>query len=142
MRWVPFPPRRSTQKVKHREDFRPFAPSVLAEHADAWFEVGAQSASHEFMLFACRVKSYRRDLSLPSSTRMVAPGYRSSVANQIRAFTSSYPVSLRTPACRSSSIRLSTTEPIVCAPTDAIVTFRKSGIDALFMDDVFLTAQA
>jgi len=32
-------------------------------------------------------------------------------------------------------------EPIVCTPTDAIVTFRKSGIDALFMDDVCLTAQ-
>ena len=29
------------QKVKHREDFRPFAPSVMAEHADDWFEVGA-----------------------------------------------------------------------------------------------------
>ncbi len=33
-------------------------------------------------------------------------------------------------------------EPIVCTPTDAIVTFRKSGIDALFMDDVVLTAKA
>jgi carbamoyltransferase len=32
-------------------------------------------------------------------------------------------------------------EPIVCTPTDAIVTFRKSGIDALVMDDVVLTAQ-
>ena len=32
-------------------------------------------------------------------------------------------------------------EPIVCTPTDAIVTFRKSGIDALFMDDVCLTAR-
>ena len=32
-------------------------------------------------------------------------------------------------------------EPIVCTPTDAIVTFRKSGIDALFMDDVVLTAE-
>jgi carbamoyltransferase len=31
-------------------------------------------------------------------------------------------------------------EPIVCTPTDAIVTFRKSGIDALVMDDVVLTA--
>jgi carbamoyltransferase len=31
-------------------------------------------------------------------------------------------------------------EPIVCTPTDAIVTFRKSGIDALFMDDVYLAA--
>ena len=33
-------------------------------------------------------------------------------------------------------------EPIVCTPADAIVTFRKSGIDALFMDDVCLTAQS
>jgi carbamoyltransferase len=33
-------------------------------------------------------------------------------------------------------------EPIVCTPTDAIVTFRKSGIDALIMDDVVLTAQS
>ena len=31
-------------------------------------------------------------------------------------------------------------EPIVCTPMDAIVTFRKSGIDALVMDDVVLTA--
>jgi carbamoyltransferase len=31
-------------------------------------------------------------------------------------------------------------EPIVCTPTDAIVTFRKSGIDVLVMDDMILTA--
>jgi carbamoyltransferase len=36
---------------------------------------------------------------------------------------------------------LNDSEPIVCTPTDAIVTFRKSGIDALFMDDICLTAQ-
>jgi carbamoyltransferase len=47
--------------VKHREDFRPFAPSVLAEHADEWFEIGAHSTSHEFMLFACGVKPELRD---------------------------------------------------------------------------------
>jgi carbamoyltransferase len=29
----------------------------------------------------------------------------------------------------------------VCTPSDAIVTYRKSGIDALFMDDVVLTQQ-
>src|SRR6202012_1326468 len=46
--------------VKHREDFRPFAPSVLAEHADAWFEVGPHLTSHEFMLFACEVKPEQR----------------------------------------------------------------------------------
>ena len=49
------------QKVKHREDFRPFAPSVLAEHADDWFEVGPRSASHEFMLFTPRVNADKLD---------------------------------------------------------------------------------
>ena len=33
----------SISRIKHREDFRPFAPSVLAERADEWFEVGAAS---------------------------------------------------------------------------------------------------
>jgi carbamoyltransferase len=32
-------------------------------------------------------------------------------------------------------------EPIVCTPADTIVTFRKSGIDTLFMDNVCLTAE-
>ena len=45
--------------VKHREDFRPFAPSVLAERADEWFEVGPHLASHEYMLFACPTKAGR-----------------------------------------------------------------------------------
>src|SRR6202023_4255228 len=49
------------QKVKHREDFRPFAPSVMAEHADDWFETGSHSASHAFMLFAPEVKPAQRD---------------------------------------------------------------------------------
>ena len=31
-------------RVKHREDFRPFAPSVLAERADEWFEIGPHLA--------------------------------------------------------------------------------------------------
>ena len=130
------------QKVKHREDFRPFAPSVLAEHADEWFEVGAQSANNEFMLFACRVKADRRDL-IPAVVHKDGSARVQIVsASQIRAFTTSYPVSLRKPACRVVNTSFNDSEPIVCAPTDAIVTFRKSGIDALFMDDVFLTAQA
>src|ERR1700746_2883743 len=38
------------RRIKHREDFRPFAPSVLAEQAGDWFELGPPSASHEYML--------------------------------------------------------------------------------------------
>ena len=131
------------QKVKHREDFRPFAPSVLAEHADEWFEVGAQSASHEFMLFACRVKPDRRGL-IPAvvhrdgSARVQIVSRKSNT--RFHELICCFFARTGVPLVVNTSFNDS--EPIVCAPTDAIVTFRKSGIDALFMDDVFLTAQA
>ena len=131
------------QKVKHREDFRPFAPSVLAEHADDWFEVGAQSPSHEFMLFACRVKPDRRDL-IPAvvhkdgSARVQIVSRKSNP--RFHELISRFLAKTGVPLVVNTSFNDS--EPIVCAPTDAIVTFRKSGIDALFMDDVLLTAKA
>ena len=40
-------------KVKHREWFRPFAPSVLAEHSSDWFDFAGESP---FMLHTSRVK--------------------------------------------------------------------------------------
>jgi carbamoyltransferase len=130
------------QKVKHREDFRPFAPSVLAEHADEWFEVGAHSASHEFMLFACPVKPERRDL-IPAVLHKDGTARVQIVSRKsnprFHELISRFHAKTGVPLVVNTSFNDS--EPIVCAPTDAIVTFRKSGIDALFMDEVFLTAK-
>jgi carbamoyltransferase len=131
------------QKVKHREDFRPFAPSVMAEHADEWFEVGAHQASHEFMLFAPAVKSGRRD-------RIPAVVHRDGTARVQLVSRESNPrfheliscFHARTGVPLVVNTSFNDSEPIVCTPTDAIVTFRKSGIDALFMDDVVLTARS
>jgi len=130
------------QKVKHREDFRPFAPSVLAEHAEEWFEVGAQTASHEFMLFACRVGADRRNL-IPAvvhqdgsaRVQLVSPTSNPRFHELISRFFAKTGV----PLVINTSFNDS--EPIVCTPKEAIATFRKSGIDALFMDDLFLTAR-
>jgi carbamoyltransferase len=131
------------QKVKHREDFRPFAPSVLAEHADEWFDVGSHSTSHEFMLFACGVKVDRRDripavLHHDGSARVQLVRRESNP--RFHELISCFFARTGVPLLVNTSFNDS--EPIVCTPTDAIVTFRKSGIDALFMDDVYLTAQA
>jgi carbamoyltransferase len=128
--------------VKHREDFRPFAPSVLAERADEWFEVGAHSTSHEFMLFACGVKAERRDripavLHQDGSARVQLVQRESNP--RFHELISCFFARTGVPLVINTSFNDS--EPIVCTPTDAIVTFRKSGIDALFMDDVYLTAQ-
>jgi carbamoyltransferase len=130
------------QRIKHREDFRPFAPSVMAEHADDWFEVGAHTESHAFMLFACDVRPEQRSripavvhadgsARLQLVSRAFNPRFHE-LLSQFHALTG-------VPLVVNTSFNDS--EPIVCTPTDAIVTFRKSGIDALFMDDVCLTAE-
>jgi carbamoyltransferase len=129
------------QKVKHREDFRPFAPSVMAEHADDWFETGGHSASHEFMLFAPRVKPDRRD-RIPAIVHQDGTARVQLVSRKsnprFHELISAFHARTGVPVVINTSFNDS--EPIVCTPMDAIVTFRKSGIDALVMDDVVLTA--
>jgi carbamoyltransferase len=130
------------QKVKHREDFRPFAPSVMAERADEWFEVGgARSTSHGFMLFACGVKAEQRD-RIPAVVHQDGSARVQLVGRELNPdfheLLSCFFARTGVPLVINTSFNDS--EPIVCTPTDAIVTFRKSGIDALFMDDVYLTA--
>ena len=131
------------QKVKHREAFRPFAPSVLAEHADEWFELGGSHAtSHGFMLFACGVKPEQRG-RIPAVVHQDGSARVQVVSRDLNpAFhelLSCFFAKTGVPLVVNTSFNDS--EPIVCTPTDAIVTFRKSGIDALFMGDVYLTAQ-
>ena len=130
------------QKVKHREDFRPFAPSVLAEHADDWFEIaGSHSPSHEFMLFACAAKTGQRD-RIPAVLHHDGTGrlqlVRKASNRRYHELISAFHELTGVPLVINTSFNDS--EPIVCTPSDAIVTFRKSGIDALFMEDVVLTA--
>jgi carbamoyltransferase len=130
------------QKVKHREDFRPFAPSVMAEHADEWFEVGAHSASHAFMLFAPDVKPAQRN-RIPAVVHKDGTARVQLVSRKsnprFHELISAFFAKTGVPLVVNTSFNDS--EPIVCTPTDAIVTFRKSGIDALFMDDVVLVAR-
>lgn len=130
------------QRIKHREDFRPFAPSVMAEHADDWFEVGAHTASHAFMLFACDVKPAQRN-RIPAVVHKDGSARLQLVSRafnpRFHELLSHFHALTGVPLVVNTSFNDS--EPIVCTPTDAIVTFRKSGIDALFMGDVCLTAE-
>jgi carbamoyltransferase len=129
------------QRIKHREDFRPFAPSVMAEHADDWFEIGAHSQSHEFMLFACGVRPGLHD-RIPAVLHQDGTARLQLVRREsnprFHELISCFHEQTGVPLVVNTSFNDS--EPIVCTPADAIVTFRKSGIDALFMDNVYLTA--
>jgi len=129
------------RRVKHREDFRPFAPSVLEEHADEWFEVGAPSASHEYMLFACPTKAGRRE-RIPAvihedGTARVQV-VRKKANPRFHDLISRFNARTGVPIVLNTSFNDS--EPIVCTPAHAIHTFRNTGIDALFMGDIYLTS--
>jgi carbamoyltransferase len=128
--------------VKHREDFRPFAPSVLAERADEWFEVGPHLASHEYMLFACPTKPGRRE-RIPAVIHQDGTArvqlVRREANPRFHELISRFFARTGVPLVLNTSFNVS--EPIVCTPAHAIATFRKAGIDALFMGDICLTSQ-
>ncbi|MBY6240514.1 carbamoyltransferase C-terminal domain-containing protein [Methylosinus sp. Sm6] len=130
------------RRIKHREDFRPFAPAVLAERADEWFDIGPPSPSREFMLFACPAKAERRD-------RIPAVIHRDGTARvqivqrksnpRFHELISRFFARTGVPLVVNTSFNDS--EPIVCTPAQAIHTFRNTGMDALFMGDIYLTSQ-
>ena len=130
------------RRVKHREDFRPFAPSVLAERADEWFEVGSHLASHEYMLFACPTKAGRGD-RIPAVIHHDGTArvqlVRREANPRFHELISRFFARTGVPLVLNTSFNDS--EPIVCTPAHAIATFRSTGIDALFMGDIYLTSQ-
>lgn len=117
-------------RVKFREGFRPFCPSIAAEHAAAYLEGGR---AEEFMITSFRIAPGKReripaavhvDGSLRPQTvrREVNPLYHSLLENV--GHLSGEPVVLNT----SFNVK---GEPIVCHPRDAIRCFFDTGLDAL-----------
>lgn len=123
--------------VKHREDFRPFAPSVLEERASEYFEGIEQSP---FMLLIVGVKPDKRS-QIPAVTHVDNTARPQTVNKEIHPLYWSLikeferikgvPVILNT----SFNIR---GEPIVCTPQDAIRCFYSTGIDCLVIGNFVL----
>src|SRR5262249_54311900 len=66
------------RRVKHREPFRPFAPSVLAEASGAWFENAHPSP---FMNFALSVRAEKRS-RIPAPTHVDGTGRLQTVTRE------------------------------------------------------------
>lgn len=126
------------RKIKFREPFRPFAPAVLAEHADMIFDIARPSRPSQpesFMLSIAKVRPDFRE-RIPAVThvdgtarlQLVWPEPRTPFRALLEAFAarSGLPVLLNT----SFNLR---GEPIVETPHDALRTFSWSGLDFLVM---------
>ncbi|MGA3073017.1 MAG: carbamoyltransferase C-terminal domain-containing protein [Bryobacteraceae bacterium] len=116
-------------RIKHREHFRPFCPSVLAEAASDYFETGYPSP---FMVTAYRIKSERlRDI--PAVTHADGTGRLQTVDREsnplywklIRRFgdITGVPVLLNT--------SFNENEPIVETPAQALDCFLRTRMDVL-----------
>ena len=116
-------------RIKHREWFRPFAPSILAEHQNEYFEHNHPSP---FMLHVYEIRPDKRK-QLCAVNHVDDTGRLQSVARDenplyydlIRAFQkkTGIPVVLNT--------SFNENEPIVCAPHEAIDCFLRTRMDAL-----------
>lgn len=124
-------------RVKRREAFRPFAPSVLHERGTHWFE---GYYPNPFMLLVLPVRAERREL-IPAVTHVdgsarlqtVTPGFNRRFHRLIVEFErrTGVPVVLNT----SFNLR---GEPIVLTPDEAVHDFLASDMDALFLGDLLV----
>jgi carbamoyltransferase len=125
------------QRIKHRETFRPFAPSILAEATGEWF---ARSHPSPFMTMAYPVRPEKRD-KIPAPTHVDGTGRLQTVTREanprywklIRAFGDATGV----PAVLNTSFN--DNEPIVCRPEEALDCFLRTQMDALVLGDFLVT---
>jgi carbamoyltransferase len=116
-------------RIKHREGFRPFAPSVLEERAGEWFEMAEASP---FMLMTCQVRRDRQ-ARVPAITHVDGTA-RQQTVNQhtnpkywglIHAFErkTGVPVVLNT--------SFNENEPVVNTPEEGVSCFLRNDMDVL-----------
>jgi len=125
------------QRIKHREIFRPFAPSILAESTGDWFE---KSHPSPFMTLAYSVRPEKRE-KIPAPTHVDGTGRLQTVTREanprywglIKAFEqlTGVPVVLNT--------SFNDNEPIVCRPEEALDCFQRTQMDALVLGDFLIT---
>jgi len=117
------------QRIKRREPFRPFAPSILEERTGQWFE---KSYPSPFMLMAYPVRSEKRS-KIPAPTHVDGSGRLQTVNREsnplywelIRAFEArtGVPVVLNT--------SFNENEPLVNTPEEAVECFLRTQMDVL-----------
>ena len=128
------------RRIKHREMFRPFAPSILAECTAEFFE---ESHPSPFMTFAYAVRPEKRD-SLAAPTHVDGTARLQTVDREanprywklIREFGNLTGV----PAVVNTSFN--DNEPIVCRPEEAINCFLRTRMDALVLGDFLICRPA
>jgi len=125
-------------KIKFREPYRPFAPSVLAECAEKYFDLPQAQCHHpaRHMLYVVPVRENHRS-SLPAVTHVDGTGRLQTVfRNQSPLYyrlIERFGQATGVPVVLNTSFNLKG-QPIVNTPAQAFDTFSKCGMDNLVME--------
>ena len=147
-------------KIKFRESFRPFAPSILEEDSKEWFNISCKSP---YMLFVAQLNQSKRvnlkpgqknlkGLRLLYVNRSVIPAvthvdYSARLQTVNKKYnTEFYKLIKKFKQLTKCPLLINTSfnvrgEPIVCSPKDAIECFMSTNLDALVIENYFILKQ-
>ena len=128
-------------KVKHREWFRPLAPSAILDRADEFFDLRAESP---FMIVVCNVKPDKRAL-IPAVTHIDGTARIQTVTREENE--KYYDVIKKFGELTGVPLLLNTSfndagKPIVETPEDAIAAFLGMNLDYLVIGDYFINKKS
>ncbi len=125
------------RRIKHRESFRPYAPSILEEYLEEYFE---DSFSSPFMLMVFKVRPEKRP-AIPATEHVDHTGRVQSVSKELnpRFWTLIEAFRQRTGIPLVLNTSFNENEPIVCTPQDALHCFATTKMDALALGDFLIT---
>jgi carbamoyltransferase len=127
-------------KIKFRESFRPFAPTVLEERVSDWFELDQASP---YMLLVAQVRENKR--TIPSVTHVDGSARIQTVNRSQNAMY--YDLVKRFDERTGCPVIINTSfnvrgEPIVMTPHDAYMCFMRTHMDYLVLDHFVLDKRA
>jgi carbamoyltransferase len=123
-------------KIKFRESFRPFAPTVIIERMKDYFEFDQPSP---YMLFVAQVRADRR--TIPAVTHVDGSARLQTIARKDHELF--YDLIIEFEKLTSCPVIINTSfnvrgEPIVCTPFDAIKCFLRTDMDYLILGNFVL----
>ena len=133
-------------KIKFREPFRPFAPSVLAESAERFFDLPDAPRHYpaRFMLYVVDVKPGQADI-LPAITHVDGTARLQTVHKAesplYYKLIDRFGQATGVPVILNTSFNLKG-EPIVTTPANAFSTFSRSGMDALVLGNCLIRKES
>src|SRR5262249_18088858 len=119
------------ERIKKREPFRPFAPSILEEYLGDYFE---QTHPAPTMLMVYQIKEDKR-AKIPAVTHVDGSGRLQTVSRTVNEryydLITEFHKLTGVPVVLNTSFNEN--EPVVCSPRDAIECFLKTRMDVLYI---------